>query len=74
MSEQWINDSIIINFPIPSGIQELMDMCEQAQKNKDYGYFGYEEALDYACKELVTQGKMTKKQWNIILERYEYYG
>ena len=71
---QWINDDIIIDFPVTAGIQELMNMCEQAYRDKDYAYFNYEEALDYACKELVTKGKMTHKEWETILQRYEHCG
>ena len=48
-------------------------MCERADTEKDYAYFNYEEALDYACKELVTIGEMTQKQWDMIRERYESY-
>ena len=70
---KWINHDVSINFTVPDGVQELIKMCERADTEKDYAYFNYEEALDYACKELVTIGEMTQKQWDMIRERYESY-
>lgn len=69
----WIDDTIIIDFHIPEDIQPLIKLCEQANKEKDYGYFNYSESLDYACKEAVVQGHLTDEQWYQVQRRYESY-
>lgn len=75
MRNNWINEDVIIDFEVPKSLQTLIELCEEANAKKDYSYFNYEEALDLGCKEFVTIGKMTKKQWDIIEERYgDYYG
>jgi hypothetical protein len=71
--ESWINHNIIIDFEVPKDIQRLFESCETAEKEQNWGYFSLWDALDCSCKELVTIGKMTKKQWNIIIERYGSY-
>lgn len=50
--ENWIKKEVIIDFDVPSSVQYLIDLCEKANSEEDYAYFNYEEALDYACKEL----------------------
>lgn len=69
----WIDDTVIIDFPVPKDVKNLMDMCEVANANGDWGYFNYEESLDYICKEAVVQGHMTDREWNEIRKRYESY-
>lgn len=71
--ENWIKKEVIIDFSVPSSVQYLIDLCEKANSEEDYAYFNYEEALDYACKELFATGRMTRKQWDTINERYESY-
>lgn len=71
--DNWVDDTIIIDFFIPHDIQPLIQLCEEANKNDDFGYFNYVESLDYGCKEAVLQGDMTEKEWETIKRRYESY-
>lgn len=71
--DNWIDDTVIIDFPVPKDVTNLIDMCEEANANGDWGYFNYEESLDYICKEVVVQGHMTDREWNEIRKRYESY-
>lgn len=68
--EQWINEDVILDFPIPKSLQPLIEMCEEMNKTNDYGYFSIADAIDVGCKELCVKGILTEEQWDLIIERY----
>lgn len=67
----WIRDDVLIDFPIPKSLQELIKILEQMDAEMDYGYYDYSEALDCGAKEYVYQGKLTKKQWQTLCLKYD---
>lgn len=71
--ENWMNENIIIDFKVPDDIKFYMDLCESANKENDYSYFNYLDALDCVCKEAVVVGDLTDKEWDTIMERYSAY-
>lgn len=69
----WIKEEVEIDFKVSKVMKNMMEECEKLDLEEDYAYFNYCETLGYMCKEAYVQGKMTKKQWEIIEERYENY-
>lgn len=66
----FINDEIQLDFKVPESLDWLVNQCKECDANNDWGYFGWADALDDACKELYRQGEMSKKQWDSIIEKY----
>lgn len=67
----WIRDDVMIDFTIPNSLQEIISILELMDADEDYNYYDYSEALEYGAKEYVYQGKLTKKQWQILCLKYE---
>ena len=68
--KSWINESVEITFPLPISIQNTITTLTELNKEQDYCYFDYVEALDCIAKEMVVRGKLTKKQWDTLLAKY----
>lgn len=68
----FINDDITIDFEVPKDIKRIIDICEEADRNDDYGlYMNFADLLtEVASKEAYKQGHLTKKQWEQIEMRY----
>ena len=49
----WINDDIVIDFPLPQSMLYLIEELEKLDAEEDYAYFNYAEALDTGAKELI---------------------
>lgn len=58
--------NIEINFPLPSSIQEIIEILTNVNIEQDYCYFYYVEALYCTAKEIDVRGKLTKKQWDTL--------
>ena len=73
VSYNFINGNIKLDFKIPKDMQNLIDICEQADIDDDYGkYNNYAEMLAFVvAKEAYVQGSITHKQWEQIQMRYE---
>ncbi len=67
----WINDDVKIDFPIPKILQDKVEELEQLDQAGDYCYFDVCEYLDDDAKEFYVQGKITKKQWDKLVTRYD---
>ncbi len=70
--KHYINHDVKLDFHIPRDIQYIMDECERLDAVGDVSYYNYAEVLDHACKEAYAQGNFTKKQWDLVMERYRY--
>lgn len=68
--DNWIDNSIVIDFEVPRDILYVIKECERLNQQNDYGYFNWAESLSHACKEACVQKHMTKKQWETIERRY----
>ena len=67
----WIDDDIKINFKVPSWIQEKMDLMEKYDLENDVmNYEIINQGFDVDCKNTVAIGKLTEKQWDILMCRY----
>ena len=67
----WINDTIKINFEIPKGLDETISMLEKYNRENEMGlYFSWTDVLDVQCKNLCGCGKLTEYQWDLLNERY----
>ena len=68
----FINDEIIIDFPVPASFQRVMDRMEQYDAEDDYGmYNAVCEPFHVDCKNACANGTITKKQWELLEMRYQ---
>ena len=67
----FINDKIQIDFQVPTVLQDLIDIAEQADKNNELGlYMAYADAIDTAAKNCCADGAISQAQWNALCRRY----
>ena len=67
----WTNETIQIDFPIPSGIQRVIEELERADCEKDFGaWFNYVDYLDLVCKKACGDEKITQEQWDVLCSKY----
>ena len=67
----WINDSVKIDFKLPKILQHKVEELEQLDKNMDYRYFDVCEYLDDDAKGYYVEGIISKKQWDMLVSRYD---
>lgn len=67
---RWINDDIIIDFPVPKLLKNMMQEAEELDLRGSVIYTGMADQIDVTCKEYVTTGRMTQEQWDKIADRY----
>lgn len=67
----WINEDIVIDFPVPKSLLPIIAALEELDEKEDYCYFDWSEALDCSAKEFVVRGKLTKKQWDLLCAKYD---
>lgn len=65
-----INDEIKIDFEVPEILFHLMEDAEVADIRNDGSYDNLADTIDIYCKNLCSDGKITKKQWDKIIRRY----
>lgn len=66
-----IDYNIKIDFQVPVVLQEIMDMAEAADSAGNFGlYCDLAENVDTIAKNLYTDGKLTRKQWDTLCRRY----
>lgn len=68
---RWINDEVEIDFEIPKSLFNVIDELERCDREEDYGYWDWADALDVGAKEYVRQGKLTEKQWATLCRKYD---
>ncbi len=71
--DNWIDNSVVIDFKVPKSIENFMKECDELNEMNDYSYFNYVELLDHMCKEACYLKYITKKQWETIERKYLSY-
>lgn len=71
--DNWIDNSVVIDFKVPKSIENFMKECDELNEKNDYSYFNYVELLDHMCKEACYLKYITKKQWETIERKYLSY-
>lgn len=67
----FINEDIIIDFKVPSILQESIDIAEKADDENNIGlYYIYADNIDVVAKNCYVDGALTKEQWNQLTKRY----
>ena len=68
----YIDDTVKIDFNVPKDVKNVMEMCEEADLQDNYGSYGNlaEYFLYTLCKEAYVQGHLTKKQLETMERRY----
>ena len=66
-----IDDTVIIDFPVPDYLQSEFEAAERADiSGRDGLYNEIADNIDVICKNLNAGGKITKDQWDMICSRY----
>lgn len=68
----WVNEDIKIDFPISEAMKNTMEEAEELDLEESVEYAAVADILDVMGKEAFVNGRITKKQWDIIVERYPY--
>jgi len=68
-----IRKDVVIDFPLPELIRNTMMDTEKAfEEDGEYGpYMNWVDSLDNVCKGFYAGGVITKKQWDLIMSRYQ---
>lgn len=67
---RWIRDDIEIDFPVPKEIQYIIEQLEKMDEEENYGFFNFSESLIYSTRNCYNDKKITKKQWDILCQKY----
>lgn len=67
----WIKEDIELDFPLPREVSLMIEDLEKLDLAEDYAYFNFSESLDYIARDCYNEGKITKKQWDLINLKYE---
>lgn len=70
MPYHFINDEIIIDFELPSGIQQIIAVLEKLDQLNDSEYLSYASTLKATVAYYVEKGEITKKQQEILNQKY----
>jgi hypothetical protein len=67
----FINDKYKADFPVPVGLQEIIDKAERADRMNNLGtYLAYADDIDVIAKNCCAVGSLTEKQWDTLCYRY----
>lgn len=67
----FVNDKYKIDFDMPSELNYIISLIEDADQNNHYGdYLSYADAMDTIAKNCCADGVITEVQWNLLLRRY----
>ena len=67
---RWIDDQIVIDFKLPEAMLDIMKKIEELDQKGDYAVINYANTLDIYAKKLYSDGVITKKQWDTLIEKY----
>jgi hypothetical protein len=68
---KWIDDQIVIDFPVPSSIRQIISELEKYDKEEDvYFYFDCSEWLENATKDYVYERVLTEEQRELLIQKY----
>lgn len=66
----YIRDDLIIDFPIPKSIQEMIEEAELLDEEKNIEFLCVADMIDTLCKNCYAAGKITMEQWDLITAKY----
>ncbi|MBR0090872.1 MAG: hypothetical protein IJP92_04170 [Lachnospiraceae bacterium] len=66
----WINDDVIIDFPVSKVVAQVMRECERLDLEESMLYQDYADTLDSITKEMYANGHLTRTQWKKFEDRY----
>lgn len=70
MPYHFIKDEIIIDFELPSGIEQIISVVEKLDQLNDSEYLNYASTLKATIAYYVEKGDLTKKQQEILNQKY----
>lgn len=70
---RWIKTDIILDFDIPRTLANTIQEIEQADSNNDMVEYNIlSDTIDVICKTYCTNRVITKKQWELVCEKFPY--
>ena len=68
---KWIDDDIIIDFPLPNPVKEVIAELEKFDEEEDvYFYYDRSELLENITKDYVYEKRLTAKQRDLLVRKY----
>jgi len=66
----WVDDSVVIDFPVVEWIEKAMKEIEDCDLREDYMYFTLIDALWVDLKNWMDKGKISEAQCDHIMSQY----
>ena len=70
MKHNFINDDIIIDFPLPKLMRNTIKEAEELDAKNDLEFYCVADAIDVLAKQYVASGLWTQEQWDLICSKY----
>ena len=67
----FINDEVIIDFQVSKTMQEMFDLAEKYDRERNHAYYQVADMIDVMAKNAYANSSITREQWDIIVSRYE---
>ncbi len=67
----FINDEVMIDFQVSKTMQEMFDLAEKYDREKNHAYYQVADMIDVMAKNAYANSSITREQWDIIVNRYE---
>ena len=65
-----IKHDIKIDFPLSAVLKNTIKEAEELDAKGDFEYYYVADMIDLMCKEAYATGKITRKQWDLMVEKY----
>ena len=68
-----IDDTVKIDFEVPSILKEIMDFAEESDIAEDGNYYNWADTIETMAKNLYVEGVLSAKQWDALSRRYKQW-
>ncbi len=73
MEKSYIDPNIVITESLPKNLLWLIDRVEKSDKENKLAYFDCVDDLDVNAKNAYVAGCISKKTWDLLMQKYYVY-
>ena len=73
MEKSYIDPNIVITESLPKNLLWLIDRVEKSDKENKLAYFDCVDDLDINAKNAYVAGCISKKTWDLLMQKYYVY-
>ena len=73
MEKSYIDPNIVITESLPKNLLWLIDRVEKSDKENKLAYFDCVDDLDINAKNAYAAGCISKKTWDLLMQKYYVY-